>query len=459
MKTERIASLDALRGIAIAGMLFSGLIPFGVLPGWMYHAQNPPPLHLFNPGLPGISWVDLVFPLFLFAMGAAIPLAMSAALAGGRSRRSLALGVAQRAFLMLVFAVYVKHISPHVAALGAPWQTALYSLSGFLLLFPMLAGLPRAWTPALRTLVRAVGWGGAALLMFLFRAQDGSRFDYQRNDIIIVVLANVALSGALLWLATRRRPALRLALLCLLLALRLAQDVPGWGQWLWNLSPLPALVAVAFQQYLFIVVPGLFAGECLLRLARSPAPAPSARLDVAAFVCAALVPALLIGLFGRWWLATAAIMAPLCCALVWSLRDGAPRALARMAGCTVFLLVLGMAFEPYEGGIQKGRATLSFYFVGAGAGMLMLVLLHILIEVRRYGAAFALLTGAGHNPLAAYAGVSSLLWPVLTLSGAGAAIAALTAMPLPGILRAAAYTAALCYVAGLCARRGFALRM
>ncbi|MES3021221.1 MAG: DUF5009 domain-containing protein [Pseudomonadota bacterium] len=459
MKIERIATLDALRGIAIAGMLFSGLIPFRVLPGWMYHAQNPPPLHTFNPGLPGISWVDLVFPLFLFAMGAAIPLAMSAALARGQSRRSLALGVAQRAFLMLVFAVYVKHISPYVAKLDTPWQTALYSLTGFLLLFPLFARLPSTWTPLARTLVRVLGWSGAALLMFLFRAQDGARFDYHRNDIIIVVLANVALSGALLWLATRRRPSLRLAVLCILLALRLAHEVPGWGLWIWNLSPLPALVAVAFQQYLFIVVPGLFAGECLLRLARAPAPAPSPRFDVAAFACAALVPVLLIGLFGRWWLATAAIVAPLCCVLVWSLRAGAPRALARLAGCAVFLIVLGLAFEPYEGGIQKGRATLSFYFVGAGAGMLMLVLLHILIEVRRFGAAFALFTGAGRNPLVAYAGVSSLLLPVLTLSGAGAAIAALTAMPSLGIVRAAAYTAALCFVAGLCARRGLALRM
>ena len=139
MKTERIATLDALRGIAIAGMLFSGLVPFGVLPGWMYHAQNPPPLHAFNPGLPGISWVDLVFPLFLFAMGAAIPLALSAALAHGQSVRAIALGVAQRSLLMLLFAIYVKHISPYIAKLGAPWQTGLYSLSGFLLLFPMCA--------------------------------------------------------------------------------------------------------------------------------------------------------------------------------------------------------------------------------------------------------------------------------------------------------------------------------
>ena len=73
---NRSLSLDALRGIAILLMVFSSRIPFGVLPEWMYHAQVPPPKHIFDGTIPGISWGDLVFPYFLFAMGAAIPLAL-----------------------------------------------------------------------------------------------------------------------------------------------------------------------------------------------------------------------------------------------------------------------------------------------------------------------------------------------------------------------------------------------
>jgi hypothetical protein len=57
---KRADALDALRGLAILGMILSGSIPFNdMLPGWMYHAQVPPPHHVFNPDLPGISWVDL----------------------------------------------------------------------------------------------------------------------------------------------------------------------------------------------------------------------------------------------------------------------------------------------------------------------------------------------------------------------------------------------------------------
>ena len=76
--SPRMIALDALRGIAILMMTLSGVIPFDKpLPAWMYHAQEPPPTHDFNPNLPGLTWVDLVFPIFLFCMGAAIPIALS----------------------------------------------------------------------------------------------------------------------------------------------------------------------------------------------------------------------------------------------------------------------------------------------------------------------------------------------------------------------------------------------
>ncbi len=72
---SRNKALDAIRGYAIVTMVFSGSIAYGgVLPAFMFHAQSPPPKHEWVENLPGITWVDLVFPLFLFAMGAAIPL-------------------------------------------------------------------------------------------------------------------------------------------------------------------------------------------------------------------------------------------------------------------------------------------------------------------------------------------------------------------------------------------------
>ena len=40
--STRASSLDALRGYAILTMVLSGSVAWGVLPGWMYHAQVGP---------------------------------------------------------------------------------------------------------------------------------------------------------------------------------------------------------------------------------------------------------------------------------------------------------------------------------------------------------------------------------------------------------------------------------
>ncbi len=76
-RQPRAVALDALRGLAILLMVFANSMPLDLaLPAWMYHAQKPPPTHDFNPNLPGLTWPDLVFPIFLFTMGAVIPLTL-----------------------------------------------------------------------------------------------------------------------------------------------------------------------------------------------------------------------------------------------------------------------------------------------------------------------------------------------------------------------------------------------
>ncbi|MBQ5619617.1 MAG: DUF5009 domain-containing protein, partial [Alistipes sp.] len=74
---KRVAAIDVLRALAIIGMVVSGQMLWNAeLPAFMFHAQLPPPTFAFNPEVPGITWVDLVFPFFLFSMGAAMPLAL-----------------------------------------------------------------------------------------------------------------------------------------------------------------------------------------------------------------------------------------------------------------------------------------------------------------------------------------------------------------------------------------------
>ena len=75
---DRSLAIDALRGYAIITMVLSATVMGGILPGWMYHCQEPPPTHAYDAAIAGVTWVDLVFPAFLFAMGAALPQAHKA---------------------------------------------------------------------------------------------------------------------------------------------------------------------------------------------------------------------------------------------------------------------------------------------------------------------------------------------------------------------------------------------
>jgi predicted acyltransferase len=457
MKMDRLSALDALRGLAIFGMLLSGQLPQRVLPGWMYHAQNPPPLHSFNPALPGISWVDLVFPIFLFALGVAIPMAMAPALARGQSFMAAAWGVLRRFLLLLLFAIYVRHISPHVVELGEQWQDAVYALAGLLLLFPILVRLPATMTPVQRLAMRIAGYGGAVVLMLLFRDAKGATFSVARSDIIMLVLANVALTGGLIWLCTQRRPLWRLGILCFLLALRLSHEVPGWGLWVWNLSPLPVLVNVAFQQYLFVVLPGTIAGDLLLRAARLPAMDCTRQILFAALCLFALLVACVAGLYARWWLATFFAVVVLGGATDIQLKMVGNLYWRRLLGWGMFFLLLGLAFEPFEGGIQKGVATLSYYFVGAGAGFVLLLAL-LCVGPWREGRALAPLLGAGQNPLLAYTCLHTLVTPLLVLSGMAPVIAAWSQGALAGSIKAFVMTAVVCALAAWCVRRKLMLR-
>src|SRR5215469_15333741 len=107
----RFESLDALRGLAVLGMAWSGMLP-DTLPAWMYHAQLPPPTHAFNDQVFGITWVDLVFPCFLFSMGAAIPLSLGRKLDGGAAPLKTAGGLLLRGLLLALFAVFGQHLRP-----------------------------------------------------------------------------------------------------------------------------------------------------------------------------------------------------------------------------------------------------------------------------------------------------------------------------------------------------------
>ena len=359
-------------------MILSGQLPFGekALPAWMYHAQVPPPEHKWVATLPGITWVDLVFPFFLFALGAAIPLALTRRLEQGSPKWKVALFIAERGVLLAFFALYVEAIRPYVITEHPSTATWLIALLGFVLLFPVLTRLPGSWAAGWRWGIRIGGWVGVAGLLALLRYPEGKGFSLSRSDIIIVVLANMAVFGALVWWLTRKNLLLRLGVLGVLVAVRLSnmpQPIEGWVSDLWRWSPVPWIYRLYYLQYLFIVVPGTIAGDLLLQWMRGSDERSSVgsggreawtvfRLGTIVALMLCLPVLLVVGLKARWLVGTTLFTFALC-ALAWWLMskpsNGTERLFHTLFNWTVYWLVLGLFFEPYEGGIKKDRATMS----------------------------------------------------------------------------------------------------
>ncbi|MBK9120167.1 MAG: DUF5009 domain-containing protein [Phycisphaerales bacterium] len=452
---RRADALDALRGLAILGMALSGMLPFGTLPDggtlptWMYHAQTPPPAHLFDGTLAGLTWVDLVFPFFLFTMGAAMPLALSRRLEVPGGWWRLPAYLLSRGALIALFALYAEHVQPWKLSNPPTTQTWLVVLLAFAIPFAILVELPARWSLHLRGGCRAAGWAAAiTLLAMLPHPPDGTTFDLKRTDPILAVLSNVAVAGGLLWAITRNHVGLRVGLLVALLGFRLAAGSDGWSRAVWNWSPLPSQYQFYFLQYLAVVIPGTLAGDVLrewLRPAQPPArpqtPTPRALLGrpgVLALLILALHGVLLGGLQSRQVTLTVVLTLALCAGAITLFArptDSTSRLLRSLCGWATLWLVVGLIFEPYEGGIRKDRATISYFYVTAGLATYALAFFFVLIDHGGLRRPCVLLIANGQNPMLAYLGIRNLAPPLLHLSGLEGWLVSWTRTPWLGALR------------------------
>ena len=451
----RVGALDVLRGAAILMMVLSGIQPYGpasALPAWMYHAQVPPPAHVFDPALPGITWVDLVFPFFLFAMGAAIPLATAARRRRGATTGALVRETLVRGGLLLAFAIVVQHVRPSV--LGGSFEAPAWAwgvgLLGWALLWGAYARLPDAWPTSWRRGARALGWIGLAAILAVVRYPDGSGFRVGRYDIILVVLANMAAFGGLVYVATARRPAARYAVLALLAAAILAGREDGWVKPVMSATVAEGLFRPYYLKYLLLVLPGTLAGEAFL--ARGAAAVKTWRAGTAgtAAALALLGPLVTVvataGLFTRDVAAAGAICTALVGIGLWMARraEGPADADGR-AGLVTWLwamggawLLLGFVAEPFEGGIKKDASTFSYYFVTGGLAHLLLASLTAAAE--RFGVRLPLLAANGQNPMLAYVSLHNAVLPVLAVAGLYAWMVRMTPTPWAGFARGAFLT-------------------
>ena len=450
---QRNDSLDALRGFAILTMVLSGSIAFnGVLPGWMYHAQVPPPLHKFIPTIPGITWVDLVFPFFLFSMGAAIPLSLKKKVAEMATPLSIVWIALRRYCLLVFFAIFFQHMK--VWSLAEIPVAKDYALA--MLAFGLMFGI--YYQPVQHKKIwRGIKFCCYSLAVFLlwylpFKNNKGFQINY--SDIIIIVLANMAFFGTIIWVLTKDKPLLRLAILPFLAAMIISGKVEqSFTESVVNFSPAPWMYQFYYLKYLFIIIPGTFAGEWMMGNNAPVIKKSSINLVAIGSCCLLLIIGNLYFLYSRQLLLNLA-SSLLLIGCLWLLlsRTNSPL-LKKYLLAGLFLLFLGLLLEPTQGGIKKDPSTFSYYFVTTGLAFFMLILFSIAQEVPIGKTVIRYLSLNGKNPMLAYVAGALVVTPLLYFTQTQSLLNQLNQDAFSGFLKGVIFTLGVSLITILCTKK------
>src|SRR5580704_10457825 len=157
--TDRVVSIDIFRGLTMAVMIFvNALSEVRGLPWWTYHAPAEVDV---------MTYVDMVFPFFLFAVGLSLPLSVSQRLRRNASMPALWFHVASRSATLIVLGLILANAEKadraRMGMSGGAWALlALVCAAMFLNVYPKSERY-QAWFRILRIL----GFVGVVVLLAL----------------------------------------------------------------------------------------------------------------------------------------------------------------------------------------------------------------------------------------------------------------------------------------------------
>ncbi|MBC7847068.1 MAG: DUF5009 domain-containing protein [Flavobacterium sp.] len=423
---KRALALDALRGTAIIGMILSGQMDLTHLPAWMAHAQVPPNSS-FDPSIYGITWVDLVFPFFLFAMGAAFPFSLGSKLAKGENKYRLCWDSFVRALQLVFFALFFQHMKPFVISSSMDLVSCLISLVAFGLMFLMFVN---DIVPFFKD--SKIGTWGVKLSAFLigfiimynleYTGKNSADFDIYFSDIIIIVLANMAFFASVIYIFTYKKPYYRLLVLPFVMAIFLASANPGWVKLVYDFTPVPWAYSFYYLKYLFIVIPGSLAGEYMYEWINSDSDTVVQNKDTNAALIAltslALIVSNVVFLFTRQLELNLLVTIILLASSYFILKSNQSSFgifWNKLFTIGAYCLLLGLVLEAYEGGIRKDGSTYSYYFVTSGLAFFGIIFLSVICDYFKCVKSTKFLVLSGQNPMIAYVATALVVMPVLTL--------------------------------------------
>ncbi len=202
----RVLSIDVFRGITIFVMVFvNELAAIRDIPWWMKHLPA---------STDGMTFVDLVFPAFLFIVGMSLPFAMQARARKGEGALAQFRHLLVRSLGLVVIGVLmVSTIGGYdeaQMALSMPVWTVLMYLAVLL----VWSQYPRHWSAVPRTLAQGAGVVLILALACSYRAPEGGYISPQWWGILGLIGWAYLLAGAV-FLCSRRVSHVRQQLLLL----------------------------------------------------------------------------------------------------------------------------------------------------------------------------------------------------------------------------------------------------
>ncbi|HEY9024764.1 MAG TPA: DUF5009 domain-containing protein [Burkholderiaceae bacterium] len=199
---QRIASIDAFRGLTILVMVFvNQLAGVSGVPQWARHMKA---------DADAMSFVDVVFPAFLFIVGMAIPFALNQRQARGDDGAALQRHVLARSLGLVVLGFFMVNAEDGFNPARMPINIGWWSLGLYLCAFLLWGVYGRAEVGGLNTW-RAVGMLGLLVLCCTYRGgPDGKTWMTHQWWGILGLIGWSYLISASVYLAGRGRVAVLL---------------------------------------------------------------------------------------------------------------------------------------------------------------------------------------------------------------------------------------------------------
>lgn len=442
MKTQtpnkRIVTIDILRGITIFAMILCANIGYNSdLPAWMFHCQTPPPTYAFNPDVPGITWVDLVFPFFLFTMGAAFPLAMRKKIENGTSRWAITGSLFRRWLTLTIFAIVLGNAYQTGQSTRPDWMEGVFNILLWGVMFLSLVRIP---DQKKGNLINNAGMFLLIVLAYVRIDFFGIPLNRWNSDIIIMILANIAIWGGLIWMFTKDSLKMRWLVLFFIASIKaVSAYAPEALSWVPQMGFIGWIFNWAYLQYLVIALAGSIVGDMLLAQSRKNELVKIDSNHIAAGIVAlAAMLVQLWGLFTRNVLTDFIISGTLAVIFV-GLTIKRRNVMTEIGYIGFALMLLGIIFDPIDGGITKDHCNLSYLFTTSGMTALtgaFILALEFKWNIKGRG-----LSGSGQNPMLAYTVTNFLTGPILAMIGLGPWLDTISAgSPFWGVIRGLVYT-------------------